>query len=223
MKLNKQGYGHYGDGINNQDYYFTEDNVKMVLDGCSGAKFAEIGTRLFCQIFSKLPDRLKLECFEDNIKKVFEELLDFFSKWYHTQEEIENFIMDNLLFTIIACFETEDAVVVKMFGDGYIVTVNKEDCVSYMKFHYGNKPPYFAYKYCSVEGYKDYEMKTYIFSKEYFKRVGVATDGIVPIVIGNVDSKKFDDIIVSDSKDIIAEGFFLTNKIHFSDDVTLVI
>ena len=223
MKLNKQGYGHYGDGINNQDYYFTEDNVKMVLDGCSGAEFAEIGTRLFCQIFSRLPDRLKLECFEDNIKKVFEELLDFFSKWYHTQEEIESFIMNNLLFTIVACFETEDAFVVKMFGDGYIVTVNKEDCVSYLKFHYGNKPPYFAYKYCSVEGYKDYEMKTYILSKEHFKRVGVATDGIVPIVIGNVDSKKFDDIIVSNSKDIIAEGFFLTNKIHFSDDVTVVI
>ena len=117
MIVSKLGCSHYSGGINNQDFYYSEDNLKMVLDGCSEAKYSEIGTRLFTQLFSTLPDKLKLERFESNIKITFDNLLEKLKFWYPDQKSLDDFIIDNLLFTILACFETEDSFVVKMFGD----------------------------------------------------------------------------------------------------------
>ena len=222
MKISRQGYTHYSDGINNQDFYYTEGNMKMILDGCSDSKYSEIGTRLFVQLFATLPNRTKLECFEENVKYVFDKLLEQFKFWYKSQEDLENFIMDNLLFTIVACFETENSFVVKLFGDGYVVTENHNDCVSYIKHYYGRRPTYYVYKYCELipnNIFKEYEFKTFTFSKEDFKEVGIASDGIAPIV--KYDSlKTFDDIITSKLKsDYTAEGVILSNIQSFGDDV----
>lgn len=89
----------------------------MVLDGCSEAKFSEAGTRLFSQLFRTIEDYDKVEKFEDNVKITFDRIMSQLSKWYKTQEEIEDFIMENLLFTIVACFKKEDSYIVKIFGD----------------------------------------------------------------------------------------------------------
>lgn len=228
MTISKQGDGHYQDGINNQDFfYFKEgENLKMVLDGCSQAKYSEVGTRLFVQLFSLLPNRLDLECFEENVKKTFDNLLESFKLLYPTQEALEDFIMDNLLFTILACFETEDSFIVKMFGDGYIVTVNNQDRVSYLKYYYGRRPPYFVYKYCSLSDcdvFKDYNFKTYTFSKKDFKKVGIASDGIAPIARGDL-KQNFDNMIVSElDVDYKAESLITANVYLFQDDVTISI
>lgn len=223
MEINRQGHGHYVNGINNQDFFYKEENLRMVLDGCSDAKYSEIGTRLFSQLFRLLPERLNIDKFEDNVKQVFDELLERFSFWYKTQEELEDFIMENLLFTIIACFETEEEFIVKIFGDCYIVTINQNDRVSYMKHYYGKLPPYFAYKYCADTPFKDSHFKTYIFSKKYFKKVGVASDGIAPLAIGSFKSN-FDSLLVSKiPADYSIEGIILANRSFFDDDVTFLI
>ncbi|MDO4282553.1 MAG: protein phosphatase 2C domain-containing protein [Clostridia bacterium] len=226
MKITRQGCAHYTNGMNNQDFCYLDQNLKMVLDGCSEAQYSEVGTRLFIQVFSTLPDRAKVECFEENVKKTFDELLEMFKKWFTTKEAVEEFIMDNLLFTIVACFEMEDSFIVKMFGDGYIVTVNKNDKVSYLKFFYGKRPPYFAYKYCELledNIFKDYHFKTFTFSKKEFQKVGVASDGIQPIAKGDIKTD-FDTLIVSKvESEYGAEGIILANNHLFKDDITILI
>ena len=67
-------------------------------------------------------------------------MIKMFSKF--TKEDVTPFIVNNMLFTIIACFELEDKFVVKYIGDGYIITVNSDDMVSYIRLSYGKRPPY---------------------------------------------------------------------------------
>ena len=226
MKISRQGHGHYKDSVNNQDNLYEEGNCKMVLDGCSDGKYSEVGTRMFAQLFAVQPNRLDPDCFEKTVKDIFDLLVDSYGKWFQNPEKLEEFIMENMLFTIIACFEKEDEFVVKMFGDGYIVTVNQMDHVSYLKFCYGDRPPYVAYKYCaSMEGtdWKEYEFKTFHFPKANFKKVGVASDGILPIVKGDINTN-FDQLLASDmNAEYSAEGIILANLQLFDDDVTLVI
>ena len=50
MQICKQGNGHYLNGINNQDFYYVEKNLKLLMDGCSEGEFSEVGTRLFLSI-----------------------------------------------------------------------------------------------------------------------------------------------------------------------------
>lgn len=223
MKINKQGIGHYQDGVNNQDFFYEKENLKMVLDGCSAGAYTEIGTRLFVQLFDLLPEKFNVDSFEDNVKKIFDELLDKFSFWYKTQEELENFIMENLIFTIIACFETEDEFIVKLFGDGYIVTVNQCDRVSYMKHYYGRIVPYFVYRYCENNSFKECNFKTFTFSKKEFKKVGIATDGISPIATEYIKTN-FDGLLTSKlDTEYSAEGIISANIQYFHDDVTILI
>lgn len=222
MIISSQGFGHFADGLNNQDFGIKTPRMSMVLDGCSGAKYSEIGTRLFTQIFLKKEECDNVEKFEDNIKSVFDDIIKMMGQYYTDSEDLEKeFIMENLLFTIIACFETENEFIVKMFGDGYIVTQNIYDCISYMKFSYGKCPPYFAYKYCNseaVKDFKDYNFKTLIFEKKKFKKIAIATDGIMPIAKGDVSG--FDNCIANDNKSL-AEMILKTQKQKFYDDVTI--
>ncbi len=219
MIITSQGFGHFTQGLNNQDFGMEMKRMIIVLDGCSGAKYSEIGTRLFAQLFSRKEEAENVEKFEDNVKSVFDDLIEMMKKYYPTQEELEQeFIMNNLLFTIIACFETETQYIVKMFGDGYIITQNVYDCISYMKFSYGKYPPYFAYKYCNVENYKDYQFKTFTFDKKAFKKVAIASDGIMPIAKGEVSG--LDNCII-DGKVVVVEMGIKNQRQSFYDDVTI--
>lgn len=223
MIITSQGLGHFTSGINNQDFGFEMPHLLLVLDGCSEAKYSEIGTRLFVQLFSRKEECDKVEKFEDNVKKVFEDLMEMMKKHYPTSEDLEqNFIMENLLFTIIACFETEEQYIVKLFGDGYIFTQNQLGLISYMKFSYGKRPPYYVYKYCDLSSqgldYSDYDFKTFYFDKKIFSKVGIASDGMLPIVKGEIP--KFDDFIQKGNH-ISMENLIKSNKQKFFDDVTI--
>lgn len=198
-----------------------QNGMLLILDGCSEAKFSEAGTRLFAQIFATLEDYDKLEFFEKNVKTVFNKMISFYKSFYHDKESLQDFIMNNLLFTIIACFKQEDKYVVKMFGDGYIISQNILGDVSYLRFDYGKQPPYFAYKYCYFENnpYLQYDFKTYEFSKKDFLNVGIATDGIFAIAKGLVPG--FDNALINDFKS--CKALILTKRFLFSDDVTIAI
>ena len=70
MIITSQGFGHFTQGFNNQDFGIETSRMLLILDGCSGAKYSEVGTRLFAQLFSRKEDADNLENFE----KVKEEI-----------------------------------------------------------------------------------------------------------------------------------------------------
>lgn len=221
MIISSQGFGHFTSGINNQDFGIESEKMLLILDGCSAAKYSESGTRLFAQLFSRREEWDSLEKFEDNVKSVFDDLIGLLEKYYPVREQLEkDFIMENLLFTIIACFKTEESYVVKLFGDGYVVTQNKKGSISYLRFSYGKCPPYFAYKYCNLPGmgFSDYEFKTFTFSKEAFQKVIIATDGIMPIAKGDI---KGIDLGFSTSNASLITMDIRDNRTNFNDDVTI--
>lgn len=221
MIITSQGFGHFTQGRNNQDFGVESPRMLLILDGCSGAKYSEVGTRLFAQLFQRREEWDSLEKFEDHVKSVFEELIQMMEKSYPVREELESeFIMENLLFTIIACFQTEDSYVVKLFGDGYIVAQNKRGNISYMRFFYGEYPPYYAYKYCEWKEaeFKGLTFKTFCFDKKEFPYLAIATDGIMPIAKGDVREIE-QDIITGDSDYI--KMAIAGKRTSFKDDITI--
>ncbi len=221
MVINLQGLWHYDEGKNNQDFVIKEKNMVLVLDGCSESNYSEVGTRLFGQYFKTLNDYDSEEKFEKNVNLTFEKMIEQIKQWYPTQQKLEDFIRENLLFTILACFEKEDKWIVKIFGDGYIVTQNIIDEVSYIALSYGDAPPYFAYKYCNIKlgCINQYKFKTFIFDNKKFKKVGVATDGIKPIARGTLN--QMDSMIVNNSNNEECKYFIKKNRNYFNDDVTI--
>lgn len=219
MIISSQGFGHFTQGLNNQDFGVETPRMLLILDGCSGAKYSELGTRLFTQIFLRKEECDNYERFEDNVKEVFDELIDMVRKYYPTEEELEkDYIMENLLFTIIACFKTEDKYIVKLFGDGYVFTQNKQGRISYMRFSYGKFPPYFAYKYCSDMNFQDYQFKTFEFDRKVFPKIGIGSDGILPIVKGEL---KGIDNLISGENEIAIRMAINGQRQSFFDDVTI--
>lgn len=222
MIISSQGFDHFTDGLNNQDFGIETSRMLLILDGCSGAKYSEVGTRLFAQLFSRKEEFDNVNKFEDNVRSVFDELIKMIEKYYPVHDDLEKeFIMENLLFTIIACFQTESNYIVKLFGDGYIITQNNMGCISYMKFSYGKCPPYFAYKYCNLQGnldFKNYQFKTFNFNKKVFPKVCIATDGIMPIAKGDVEG--LDESIFNENKSFI-EMCIQNNRQCFYDDITI--
>lgn len=219
MIISSQGFGHFTQGLNNQDFGIETSRMLLVLDGCSEAKYSEVGTRLFAQLFLRKEECDNHEKFEENVKAVFDELIGMMEKYFPNKEDMEKeFIMDNLLFTIIACFKTEDKYIVKLFGDGYVVTKNNHGCVSYMKFSYGKYPPYFAYKYCSHMNFANHQFKTFEFDKKVFPQVGIGSDGVLPMAKGEL--RGVDNIICTGNK-VTLTAAIRTQRSSFGDDVTI--
>ena len=220
MKICRQGNGHYLNGLNNQDFCYMEENLKLITDGCSAGKFSEVGTRLFVQLFSKLDNRFDVDKFESNVEKVFSKISSLTGV---SSKDKAEFIANNMLFTIIACFELDDKFVVKFIGDGYIVTVNSMDMVSYTRLFYGKHPPYYAYNKLNSQLYSEkLKFKTFEFDKKHFKQVGIASDGISPIAEKKI-SDSFDPFILGKDSKYTAEGVIQSNKSMFFDDITILI
>ena len=221
MIITSQGFGHFTEGLNNQDFGMESNRCVLILDGCSGAKYSEVGTRLFAQLLSRKEDWDNVEKFENNVKTVFEDIIKMMRKYYPSQEDLEKeFIMENLLFTILACFQTEDAFIVKFFGDGYIITENKKGLTSYLRYSYGKYPPYFAYKYCDLVDtqLKDFQFKTFTFNKADFPKVAIATDGVMPIAKGEVRGI---DRLITGENEIQVLMASRSQRQSFADDVTI--
>lgn len=227
MVISLQGLWHYNVGLNNQDFIFKNDNMLLVLDGCSEAIYSEVGTRTFAQYFQTLENFDNVDYFEKNVNATFDKIIKQTKEWFKEKDEFEEFIKNNYLFTILACFKKDDSFIVKVFGDGYIVTQNLLDKVSYIALSYGvvtekgKQPPYFVYKYCDVdlECIDEYKFKTFKFDAKAFKKVGIATDGIKPIAVGAI--RTFDNNIIEDSGDEECKYVIQKNRQQFYDDCTI--
>lgn len=219
MIISSQGFGHFTGGINNQDYAVENERMLLVLDGCSGAKTAEVGTRLFASFFIRKEGCDDPNKFELNIKETFEEILNMVKPYYKTNDQLEKeFIMENMLFTIIALFDCGDKYVVKMFGDGYIITQNIRENLSYMRFSYGKYPPYYAYRYCTGMHFENSAFRTYEFKKDVFPNVLIGTDGVLPMAKGEI--KGADKVLLS-RESLAISAIINMNRQKFSDDVTI--
>ena len=220
MQICRQGNGHYLDGLNNQDFFFEEGNLKMIMDGCSEGKFSEVGTRLFAQAFSQLETRLDLSHFEQNVEDAFMKTCSIAGS--KSGNEFEAFVINNMLFTIIACFELEDKFIVKFIGDGYIITVNKYNSLSYIRLFYGKSPPYYSYNKLETDDYPTpLTFKTFEFSKQEFKKVGIASDGLSPIV-DKLTNQPFEYFFLGKETIYKPEGVINSNRTAFYDDVTIL-
>ena len=199
MIINSQGFGHFVDGINNQDFGVESTRAIIILDGCSGAKYSEVGTKLFAQVLQRKEEWDNAEKFEEKVKETFEELIQMFKKYYPTEEELEKFIL-------------------KVFGDGYAITENNVGLISYIRFYYGKYPPYYVYKYCKFKPeFKEKGFKTIEFEKSKFQQVVIATDGIMPIAKGML--KMQDKNIVNLTDRVKME--IKKSRQTFYDDVTI--
>jgi hypothetical protein len=204
----------------NQDFFLADKNLLLITDGCSEGEFSEVGTRLFAQMFSQLDNKHNLDKFEENVEVVFSKICSLAAN--DSQEALTQFIVHNMLFTIIACFELEDRFVVKFIGDGYIITVNSENLVSYIRLSYGKTPPYYAYNKVPAGTYnKPLEFKTFEFDKKDFKKVGIASDGFTPIAEKRIPDD-FTPYFLGKKTEYTPEGIIRSNANMFSDDITLL-
>lgn len=234
MVINLQGIEHFQKDINYQDLAAETPKFILVLDGCTGinpdeeesnhknSTFSEVGTRMFAQLFSSLPNFDNLEKFEENVKYTFDKMIKQLKEWYSDPRKLDKFIDRNLLFTILVCFDTDDAYIVKTYGDGYIITINSNNDISYIRLNYGKASPYYAYKYCSYDvsqRLKEYEFKTYTFSKEKFNSVGIATDGIKPI--DEYELRNYDKLLIRGASKERLKTEITMNRNRFYDDVTI--
>ncbi len=220
----------------NQDFVITGKNYGVIADGCSSSKYSEVGTRVILQLYGGIPTCNEEEKFEENITYIMEMLISLLQKY---NKEICNngnyttdLLMNNLFFTLLACFEKKDEYVIYMLGDGYIITQNKLGVFSYIHSVYSqNKPPYIVYNYC-MNNLPKLSFKKYIFKKEHFNGVGIASDGIEPFVrkingIGKEGRDKFEDYLVN--KDNLDEtkantrlnNFIKSFKSYLIDDTTV--
>lgn len=178
------------------------------------------GTRLFAELFTTINNYTDVNMFEKNVDFVFTKLINDLKKWFNDHSLFE-FITENLLFTIIACFKEKDKYIVKLFGDGYIITQNLNNTLSYISLSYGMAPPYYAYKYTDVkhEYIEKYNFKTFTFNRNEFKKVGIATDGIRPIARENLND--FDAFLIHNENIELAKRFIIKHRALFNDDVTM--
>lgn len=220
MKICRQGNGHYMSGLNNQDFFYADKNLLLIMDGCSSGTFSEVGTRLFAQTFSQLENRFDPEKLEENVEAAFSKICSLSKD--ASEDDLASFIVDNMLFTIIACFELKDRFIVKFIGDGYIITVNSEDLVSYIRLSYGKAPPYYAYNKIPAGTYdKKLEFKTFVFNKKDFKKVGIASDGFSPIA-EKLISDDFKPFFLGKKSNYTPEGIIRSHQGMFSDDITIL-
>lgn len=219
--VNKLGCDHFDSSKNNQDYFFVSDKLKMVFDGCSSGENSEVGAILFSSLFSQIEKEKQEECeaFKENVDSVFNRLLSLSSDI--------NFIFHKYCFTIVAVFETETEFIVKYAGDGYIIT-QKDDNIEYIALDDGcvdGAPKYYIYNYIPSEYLLDYKegvtIKTKVFSKEEYQKIGVATDGLQ--YLNNLDWQEQNKV-----KEFLLNGktgklkmLINRNRIHLHDDITI--
>ena len=66
--------------------------------------------------------------------------------------------------------------------------------------------------------FKDYQFKTFTFDKTVFKKVLIATDGVMPII--KFDMKDIDTSIVAENFSL-TETILKEKRMSFHDDITI--
>lgn len=247
MKVSVHGSSHAAMGIKNQDSCLElvsgdgKRKVKIVCDGCTNVDvknpetFAkthnEIGSGLFCLKYSLLENPFDFEKFEENANSIMQQMLDFAGfSLKNCNENMVECIVYNFCFTIFACFETEEYFFVYHLGDGVVIVQNKFGNISYLERKYVSSPPYLLNNFLMPEN--KIEFTKFTFDKKDAKNVGVASDGIMPMLgelAENEDKLKFDSLIGNVrnlpkiNNEIAIRNFINSVKTICGDDSTLVI
>lgn len=217
IDISKIGSDHVYYDICNQDYVLRLPNIKIALDGCGSCKFSEIGVKLFSQILSTRADEINENNFERIVSETFEELLTVF--------KTDKLVCDNLLFTIVACIETENSYHVFYVGDGFIITNNGLQ-IDLINLEEGEYPAYYAYNYIKnkkllMAHSNGVIFNRYSFSKKQYKNIGVATDGIRYYM----ELEPYEQIMLwkalRDGNKMVIIKMLNNNKNLFKDDVTI--
>lgn len=209
MFVNKIGQEHITMGMNCQDYGYEDDLNKVVCDGCSEGLHTEVGAKVFCHLF---PHDFPANIFEKWLVPMFGD----------SNSSIRNF----LCFTILHVYEMRNTFEVSNCGDGYIILEDHEGNISFEELSDGEYPKYLAYNYCSQESlkyYKDGVKFDYrVYSKEEYKNVGVASDGLRYIL-------RLDEELVNEFIELLKlrnavkiKRFINRNQKALKDDITIV-
>ncbi|MCL2869251.1 protein phosphatase 2C domain-containing protein [Candidatus Saccharibacteria bacterium] len=175
INISKIGADHLFYGKNRQDFVINLPGFKIVLDGCGSMPFSEVGVSLFGQLLAKRSQDLNVNNFEQVVDGIFTQLTNL-------SPESDEFCLDNLCFTILACFELDHTWVVKVCGDGFIL-LHQANRVDYVPLDDGKYPRYYAYNYIRdktllLQYANGVDFTTFSFSKIGFSNIGVASDGL---------------------------------------------
>lgn len=211
--VNKIGSEHIASNKNNQDFYMAREDEICVVDGCSEGSHSEVGAKLFCQLFQ----------YNSDVNAVFKKLLSICP-----DKDNYKFVKDNLLFTILSAHIYEDSYIIGHCGDGYIITQDYDDNIQYIKLEDEFEfPRYYAYNYIDrdkLSTYKDgVEFDIAMFPMQWYKRIGLASDGI-RYILDSVFKDDLSKAIIDNKPNRIAR---LINKDKtletpmFKDDITI--
>ncbi len=239
MLINKIGYNHWEVGIQNQDFGFETDAnmskinplnpiLKGVIDGCSECTHAEVGAKLYVYH--------KIHLTELDEHSLFLLLLKNFPF------DVSTTIMNYLLFTVLYTYEREEDFVVRTCGDGYIIKQFHDDTFEYQAIEQGEYPKYFGYNFVDPKKFKQpleepIRFTSYIFPKDEYKAIGVATDGL-KYIIESPFKDEFEKGLIGRKKAAIERLITREHRKHylslngqkildpigkFNDDITIVI
>lgn len=211
MFVNKIGYDHLSIGMNCQDYGFElpENKIKVVADGCSEGLHSEVGAKTFCHLLSEGYD----------VSQAFSSLVALFGK---TIENMKNF----LCFTYISVYERNEDFLVSNCGDGFIILEDYNGGVSFIELTDGEYPKYYIYNYIDKKYLSHYadgvSIESKIFSKETYKKVGIASDGLRFLVKADKEIQQEFIECLKSGKEIKVKRFINRYQKLFRDDITIV-
>lgn len=210
MFINKIGMEHLEMGVNCQDYGFVGERSSYLCDGCSKGKHSEVGAKLFCHLKQATPFDI------DKIFIMMCGLIGVKPQWKR----------DFLSFTILRLAECADCFTVSYCGDGYIILQDHDGNITFEELSDGEYPKYYIYNYIEPEYLKHYKdgvsflQKT--FSKEEYKKVGIASDGLRYILQNDEELKQEFINCLKSGKELKTKLFINRNHKIFKDDVTIV-
>jgi hypothetical protein len=224
--ISKTGADHLYAGVNRQDFALDLPNLKLVLDGCGSMQFSEVGVALFGQLLTDECSKREQtgqqpigpNDFEVVVEEIFCQLTTLFST--------DMLKLQNLSFTILACFELENEFVVLSCGDGFVLA-SKDDCMFELVLDDGEYPKYFVYNLLedttALETYREgVQFSSIRLPKSQYDNVGVATDGLrFAKQLTRVDLYNFYDYLRQGRGGKVA---MLINRYSgtFKDDISIV-
>lgn len=209
MFINKIGWEHMESGRNCQDYGFEGDVSSYVCDGCSEGEHSEVGAKLFCHLIREYHD----------IREVFAELTGLFFK---EPKALKNY----LCFTILSVAESLTYFHVNYCGDGYIILQDCRGNITFEELSDGEYPKYYVYNYIDKECLKHYkdgvEFESKKYSKEKYRKVGIASDGLRFILNADEELKQEFIECLKSGKQVKTNLFINRHHKIFKDDITIV-
>lgn len=212
-----------------QDVVFTNGNMSMVLDGCSAAVNSRFGALRFVETYKRLvlpKGNNTYANFDKNLKLVFDSLIKDARTIFKDPEELDSYIGETFLFTIVVCFKEDGQYKIKLFGDGRVYGLRYDGYITIInpQFPY-NMPPFYGYAY----------MRDYAIAADYYRQSALSPDFDIP---------RFDTVIIAtDGMDALTRCFgdktlktvlktkdlstlvtlYNNNREFFHDDVSAVI